>query len=86
MQFFNFSELPHDRGSLTNHLGRLNLEIRRRSNVVGIFPSADLFLRRIGSYFLEYQADGATGKAYIRSDRLCLFFANQDKKEVVLAA
>jgi len=86
LQFFNFSELPHGRTSSTNHLERLNLEIRRRSNVVGIFPSTDSFLRLIGSYLIEYQSDWATGKAYIRSDRLCLFFSNQDKMEVVLAA
>jgi len=74
LQFFNFKDLPYGRTSSTNHLERLNLEIRRRSNVVGIFPSTDSFLRLIGSYLLEYQADWATGKAYIRPDRLNLLY------------
>lgn len=76
LQFFHFEELPFGRTSSTNHLERLNLEIRRRSNVVGIFPSTDSFLRLIGSYLLEYQADWITGKAYIKHDRLHLFVAN----------
>ncbi len=76
LQFFHFDELPYGRTSSTNHLERLNLEIRRRSNVVGIFPSTNSFLRLIGSYLLEYQADWATGKAYIKPDRLQLFIAN----------
>ncbi len=81
IQFFNFEELPYGRTSSTNHLERLNLEIRRRSNVVGIFPSTDSFLRLIGSYLLEYQADWASGKAYIKPDRLHLFLANQIEKK-----
>ncbi len=81
LQFFHFDELPRGRTSSTNHLERLNLEIRRRSNVVGIFPSTDSFLRLIGSYLLEYQADWSTGKAYINPDRLQVFVANHfDRK------
>lgn len=73
LQFFHFEELPFGRTSSTNHLERLNREIRRRSNVVGIFPSTQSFLRLIGSYLFEYQADWATGKAYVKTDRLARF-------------
>jgi len=73
LQFFHFEELPFGRTSSTNHLERLNREIRRRSNVVGIFPSTQSFLRLIGSYLFEYQADWATGKAYVKTDRLSRF-------------
>ena len=83
LQFFHFEDLPHGRTSSTNHLERLNREIRRRSNVVGIFPSTDSYLRLIGSFLIEYQADWATGKAYINPDRLTLFWSN---REVLLAA
>lgn len=79
LQFFHFQELPFGRTSSTNHLERLNREIRRRSNVVGIFPSVQSFLRLIGSYLVEYQADWATGKAYIKPDRIALFHANVSK-------
>lgn len=82
LQFLNFKELPYGRTSSTNHLERLNLEIRRRSNVVGIFPSVDSFLRLIGTYLLEYQADWFTGKAYIKPDRLHLFWTDLESKLV----
>jgi len=76
LQFFHFEDLPFSRTSSTNHLERLNREIRRRSNVVGVFPSTDAFLRLIGSYLLEYQSDWATGKAYINTHRLDSFQSN----------
>ena len=82
LQFFHFDELPYGRTSSTNHLERLNLEIRRRSNVVGISPSTDSFLWLIGSYLLEYQADWATSKAYIRPDKLDLFYVNNLERKV----
>jgi len=83
LQFFHFEELPANRTSSTNHLERLNKEIRRRSNVVGIFPSIDSYLRLIGSYLMEYQADWETSKAYINSDRLTAISYHQ---EVIMAA
>lgn len=76
LQFFHFEALPFGRTSSTNHLERLNREIRRRSNVVGIFPSTDSYLRLIGSYLIEYQSDWTTGKSYINPDRLSLFWAD----------
>ncbi|MSR89138.1 MAG: hypothetical protein EXS67_05750 [Candidatus Margulisbacteria bacterium] len=49
LQFFHFPELPFSRTSSTNHLERLNREIRRRSHVVGTFPSINSYLRPIGT-------------------------------------
>lgn len=82
LQFFNFQKLPFSKTSSTNHLERLNLEIRRRSNVVGIFPSTSSFLRLIGSYLLEYQNDWVSSKAFIRPDRLSLLFENNTQRRV----
>ena len=73
LQFFHAEHLPFSRTSSTNHLERLNREIRRRSNVVGTFPSTRSYLRLIGSFLAEYQADWASGKAYINHHRLLLF-------------
>ena len=46
-------------------LERLNKEIRRRTRVVGIFPSSDSYLRLVTSYLLEYSEDWSVTKAYL---------------------
>ena len=37
----------------SNHIERLNRELKRRSKVIGIFPNEDSLLRLIGSVLLE---------------------------------
>lgn len=37
----------------SNHIERLNRELKRRSNVIGIFPNEDSLLRLIGSVLIE---------------------------------
>ena len=43
--------------SSTNVLERLNREIRRRSRVVGVFPSEDSYVRLPCCYLTEYNED-----------------------------
>lgn len=38
----------------TNHLERLNKELKRRSNVIGIFPNEESLLRLMGSVLIEW--------------------------------
>jgi len=57
LQYLAFSSFDHRKISSTNILERLNREIRRRSRVVGIFPSMDSYLRLITSYLIEYAED-----------------------------
>ena len=40
-----------------NHLERLNEELKRRSNAIGIFPNAPSLLRLMGSVLLEWNND-----------------------------
>ena len=37
----------------SNHIERLNKELKRRSKVIGIFPNADSLLRLMGSVLME---------------------------------
>ena len=72
VQFYAFEELDGRKISSTNTLERLNREIRRRSSVVGIFPSTDSYIRLITSYLLEYSDDWQTERCYINAGSIKL--------------
>ena len=48
-------------------LERLNKEIRRRTNVIGIFPNSNSYLRLVTAYLMEYFDDWSVSKAYLNS-------------------
>ena len=48
-----FSENTRKILRTSNHIERLNRELKRRSNVVGIFPNSESLLRLMGSVILE---------------------------------
>jgi putative transposase len=70
LQFYNFPEIDKRRISSTNVLERTNREIRRRSRVVGVFPSVESYVRLVTCYLLEYTEDWANDYAYIKADKL----------------
>ena len=53
-------------------LERLNREIRRRTNVVGVFPNMDSYVRLVTSYLIEYSEDWGVGKAYVNPEKISL--------------
>lgn len=72
LQFYSFKQIDHRKISSTNMLERLNREIRRRTNVVGVFPNMDSYIRLVTSHLIEYSEDWSTGKAYISSEQIAL--------------
>ena len=70
VQFYAFEELDSRKISSTNTLERLNREIRRRSSVLGIFPSTDSYIRLITSYLLEYSEDWQTERCYMNASSI----------------
>ena len=69
LSFYDFPEVDKKRISSTNGQERLNMEIRRRSRVVGVFPSVASYLRLTICYLMEYAEDWETERSYIREDK-----------------
>lgn len=63
--FCAFPELDARKISSTSMLERLNKEIRRRINVVGIFPNPESYLRLVTTYLMEYAEDWSVSRAYL---------------------
>ena len=69
LSYLHYPQSHRTRISSTNPLERLNLEIRRRTRVVGIFPNTSACLRLIGMLLVEKNDDWLTDdKAYLTFD------------------
>lgn len=79
LQFYTFDRIDHRKISSTNILERLNREIRRRTSVVGVFPSMDSYVRLVTTYLIEYSEEWSTGRCYIRSEIIQLTKEDREK-------
>ena len=79
LQFYAFQRIDHRKISSTNILERLNREIRRRTSVVGVFPSMDSYVRLVTTYLIEYSEEWSTGRCYIRSEIIQLTKEDREK-------
>jgi transposase-like protein len=70
LQFYHFPAFDKRKISSTNIQERLNKEIRRRTNVVGIFPSRDAYIRLVTTNVLEHTEDWVTDRAYVSTDHI----------------
>lgn len=70
LQFYHFPKFDKRKISTTNTVERLNKEIRRRTKVVGVFPSRESYIRLVTTYVLEYTEDWITGKAYFSPESI----------------
>lgn len=69
LSYLHYPQPHRVRISSTNPLERLNLEIRRRTRVIGIFPHAGSCVRLIGMLLVEKHEDWLTDeKAYLTFD------------------
>jgi transposase-like protein len=63
LAFMTFPKEHWDKISSTNPIERLNGEIKRRSDVVGIFPNDDAIVRLIGAILMEQNDEWAVQRA-----------------------
>ena len=78
LQYYQFKEIDFRKISSTNTLERLNEEIRRRSRVVGIFPSMDSYIRLVCCYLIEYSEDWETANCYIHKNVLQILLSKRN--------
>ena len=83
LQFYHYESVDHRKISSTNSIERLNREIRRRSRVVGVFPSKEAYMRLIVTYLIEYSEEWVgEQRSYIKQEHLETVMLNFYKNKI----
>jgi hypothetical protein len=80
LAFMAFPKAHHTQIHSTNPLERLNAEIKRRTNVVGVFPNEAAVIRLAGALLLEQNDEWQLQRHYMQGERLQSFFGVSGQK------
>lgn len=70
----------------SNHIERLNKELKRRSKVIGVFPNEGSVLRLIGSVLIELHDAMLTGRAVFSPDSLSALMQSEVPSKLIIIA
>jgi putative transposase len=89
LAFYRFPEAHGTKLRSTNPLERVNREIGRRSDVVGIFPNDAAVIRLVGALLIEQNDEWLVGRRYLSEESISLILDGEiedspslDRKEV----
>jgi transposase-like protein len=89
LAFYRFPEAHWTKLRSTNPLERVNREIGRRSDVVGIFPNDAAVIRLVGALLIEQNDEWLVGRRYLSEESISLILEPEiedspslDRKEV----
>ena len=78
---FTFPDTHRPRIRSTNPLERLNKEIKRRTQVVGIFPNRKSLIRPVGMVLAEQDDEWQDGRCCFRPESMALIDAMAEQEE-----
>jgi len=79
--FYRFPDAHWSKLRSTNPLERVNREIGRRADVVGIFPNDAAALRLAGALLIEQNDEWLVGRRYLAEESLALVLRNLSETE-----
>jgi putative transposase len=80
LTFMSFPRAHRTQIHSTNPLERLNAEIKRRTNVVGIFPNDRAVVRLVGAMMLEQNDEWSLQRRYMQLEGLQSLSDNQSAR------
>ena len=85
LAFYRFPPEHWTKLRSTNPLERVNKEIGRRSDVVGIFPNDASVIRLVGALLIEQNDEWLVSRRYLSAESMALILHDTDLERGALA-